>query len=340
MIRFLGVAETANVTTTLPSPYDKFTIQPGQAITTWTQSDITVSADKPVMVGQILVSNQYCGWAYIGDPSLTVFPPVEQYRTEYVILTPPSWTKNYVAITAPVTTKTIIDGSATDSCPKRAAGILEGVPYESRRCPLKEGVHLSDRRRALRDCGLWLRFGGLVCLRRWRRRGADLQPAAHQVSRAARQARQAARDQPGLGHPDGEREAQHQHEGVELVLAAVEKVATVAHGRAGEAATMPRAVGGAGGQVDPQPHAAHRAQLRERVSGWIEGVEHPRPHRAAQPQHLRGQPVVDERCGIVEALRRVVPLAVVVIGGRVRDATEATQRDVAPQPKRRWPSAG
>lgn len=141
VIRFLGVAETANVTTTLPSPYDKFTIQPGQVITTWTQSDITVSADKPVMVGQILVSNQYCDGAYIGDPSLTVFPPVEQYRTEYVILTPGSWTVNYVVITAPVTTKTIIDGSATDSCPKQAAGILDGVPYESRRCPLKEGVH-------------------------------------------------------------------------------------------------------------------------------------------------------------------------------------------------------
>jgi hypothetical protein len=40
------------------------------------------------MVGQLLVSNQYVDGPYIGDPSLTVFPPVEQYRTEYVILTP------------------------------------------------------------------------------------------------------------------------------------------------------------------------------------------------------------------------------------------------------------
>ena len=34
------------------------------------------------MVGQILVSNQYVDGPAIGDPSLTVFPPVEQYRTE------------------------------------------------------------------------------------------------------------------------------------------------------------------------------------------------------------------------------------------------------------------
>ncbi|MBK7586290.1 MAG: IgGFc-binding protein [Myxococcales bacterium] len=141
VIRFLGVAEAATVKTTLPAPYDSFTLQPGEVVTTWTQKDITVSADKPVMVGQILVSNQYVDGPYIGDPSLTVFPPVEQYRTEYVFLTPGSWGQNWVVITAEVTTKTIIDGSATDNCAKEAAGILDGVPYESRRCKLNEGVH-------------------------------------------------------------------------------------------------------------------------------------------------------------------------------------------------------
>lgn len=141
VLRFVGVAETATVKTTLPSPYDQFVIQPGEVVTTWTQKDITVVSDKPVMVGQILVSNQYCEGAYIGDPSLTVFAPVEQYRTEYVILTPKSWSQNWVVITTEVTAKTVIDGSATDGCTKEASGILDGVPYESRRCKLTEGVH-------------------------------------------------------------------------------------------------------------------------------------------------------------------------------------------------------
>jgi len=141
VIRFVGVAETASVKTTLPAPYDQFTIQPGEVKTTWTQKDFTAVSDKPVIIGQILVSNQYVDGPYIGDPSLTVFPPVEQYRTEYVILTPPTWSQNWVVITAAVTAKTIIDGSETTSCKKEASGILDNVPWESRRCPLKEGVH-------------------------------------------------------------------------------------------------------------------------------------------------------------------------------------------------------
>ncbi len=140
VLRFLGVAETANVTTTLPPPYDSFTLAPGELKTTWTQDDIIVTTDKPIMVGQILVSNEYVDGPYIGDPSLTVFPPVEQYRTEYVILTPPSWTQNYVVIIAEVGSSVILDGSAT-SCPTTPSGTIGGVAYESRRCPLVQGVH-------------------------------------------------------------------------------------------------------------------------------------------------------------------------------------------------------
>ncbi|MEZ4373620.1 MAG: hypothetical protein R3B07_22555 [Polyangiaceae bacterium] len=51
------------------------------------------------------------------DPSLTVFPPVDQYRTEYVIiLTPPSWSKNYVVISTPQGANISIDGALTAGC--------------------------------------------------------------------------------------------------------------------------------------------------------------------------------------------------------------------------------
>jgi hypothetical protein len=127
--------------TTLPAPYDKFTIQPGEVVTTWTQKDFTVTADKPVMIGQILLSNQYVDGAYIGDPSLTLFAPVEQWRTEYVFLAPGSWSENWVVITTDVTTQVVIDGSVPTNCIKEPAGILDNVPYESRRCPIKAGSH-------------------------------------------------------------------------------------------------------------------------------------------------------------------------------------------------------
>src|SRR5690606_42048678 len=50
------------------------------------------------MVAQILVSQAYTV-AYIGDPALTYFPTVDQYRDRYVVLTPPTWTQNYFVLT-------------------------------------------------------------------------------------------------------------------------------------------------------------------------------------------------------------------------------------------------
>jgi hypothetical protein len=141
VLRFVGVAEPATVTTNLPAPFASFTLQPGEVKTTWTQDDIVVSSDKPVMVGQILISNQYLEGNYIGDPSLTVFPPVEQYRTEYVMLTPGSWTQSYIVITAEVGSSVTLDGAPTTNCPIEPSGMVGGKTYESRRCSVPEGVH-------------------------------------------------------------------------------------------------------------------------------------------------------------------------------------------------------
>jgi len=141
VLRFLGVAETAQVKTTLPAPYDQFTLEPGQVVTTWTQDDVIVDATKPVMVGQLLVSQGYVDGPSLGDPSLTVFPPVDQYRTEYVILTPSSWAKNWVVIVTEVGSDVTLDAAPTDGCIKESSGTLDGKTYESRRCPLDVGVH-------------------------------------------------------------------------------------------------------------------------------------------------------------------------------------------------------
>ncbi len=141
VLRFVAPAEPTNVTTTLPPPYDNFTLQPGEVVTTWTQTDITVTADKPVMVAQLLISQQYVEGTYTGDPALTTFPPVEQYRTEYIILTPGSWTTNWAVLAAEVGSSITIDGAAPANCVVTPAGTVDGVAYESRRCPLSEGVH-------------------------------------------------------------------------------------------------------------------------------------------------------------------------------------------------------
>ena len=43
-------------------------------------------------------------------------------------------------ITAEVGSSVILDGSAT-ACPTTPSGTVNGVSYESRRCPLTQGVH-------------------------------------------------------------------------------------------------------------------------------------------------------------------------------------------------------
>ena len=141
ILRFVGVAETATVSTNLPAPFDAFTLEPGEVRTTWTQDNVVVTSDKPVMVGQILVSNQYVGGAATGDPSLTVFPTVEQYRRDYLILAPSGWDQSWIVVSAPTDATISIDGAPTTGCTVEPAGRVQGTDYETRRCRVQPGVH-------------------------------------------------------------------------------------------------------------------------------------------------------------------------------------------------------
>jgi len=141
IVRFVGVAERARVTTNLPAPFDSFTLEPGEVKTTWTKDDVVASSDKPVMVGQILLSNQYLDGRYIGDPSLTIFPAVEQARREYRILSPSGWDQSWLVLAVPKAATTLLDGAPMTACEVEPAGSMQGVEYESRRCAVQAGVH-------------------------------------------------------------------------------------------------------------------------------------------------------------------------------------------------------
>ncbi|MEZ4452656.1 MAG: IgGFc-binding protein [Nannocystaceae bacterium] len=146
VIRFVGVAEDAQITTSLPAPFNSFTLKPGEVRTTWADADFTATGTKPFTIGQILISNEYIDGTYTGDPSLTVFPPVDQYRDEYRILTPPDdgiwgWQTNWVVLSAEPTNMITIDGIEPLGCVITPAGTVKGVDYESRRCPVTAGVH-------------------------------------------------------------------------------------------------------------------------------------------------------------------------------------------------------
>lgn len=151
ILRFMAVAEPATITTSLTPPHDMFTLQPGEMYETWAQEDIVVESTTPIMVAQILVSQAYTV-AYIGDPSLTYFPTIDQYRDRYVFLTPPTWTQNYFVISTPNAAgdggsmgKFTLDGAdLPGDCVEQVAGTLDNIEYWSITCPIDEGAHLIE----------------------------------------------------------------------------------------------------------------------------------------------------------------------------------------------------
>src|SRR5439155_16137445 len=100
-------------------------------------------ATEPLAIAQMLVSQEYTEspkWG--GDPSLTIFPPVDQFRKDYLFLVPTSWAADFVVIAMPEGTNVSIDGTPIGpECDGGSAGDVAGVHYVSRRCPIKEGAH-------------------------------------------------------------------------------------------------------------------------------------------------------------------------------------------------------
>jgi hypothetical protein len=141
VLRFLGVAAPAQVKTNLPPPFDDFSLLPGELKETWTDRDIVVDSSEPITIGQILVSAGFTT-SNLGDPSLTIFPAIEQYRNEYQFLIPPSWSSNHFVIAAKKGGSYVLDGQPLPgSCLIAPAGNLGGDDYEAIRCQVGEGTH-------------------------------------------------------------------------------------------------------------------------------------------------------------------------------------------------------
>ncbi len=141
IIRFMGVATASHVKTNMQPPWNEFDIQPGQMIEGWAYTDTIVEATEPIIAGQILVSQGYTE-DVIGDPALTFFPSVEQFRQDYVFLVPPSWTVNYFVLASETgNTISFDDGPMPGGCVTTPAGSIGGKSYESIRCEVPEGAH-------------------------------------------------------------------------------------------------------------------------------------------------------------------------------------------------------
>ena len=144
VVRFVGAAAAATVQTNLAGADASFTLQPGELHEAFVDRDFVVEASEPILVAQILMSADYTDTSHqVGDPSLTLFPALEQFRSEYLFLVPESYDTNYLVIAQRSADPAIqIDGGPLpSSCTMASAGAVAGVDYVSRTCPVQPGAH-------------------------------------------------------------------------------------------------------------------------------------------------------------------------------------------------------
>lgn len=137
------------ITTTLPPPYDAFELEgEGASATLVAHQDFLLTSEQPTLVADVLASQEAAGVVRGlpgGDPSLTFVPPIEQWRSEYVLLTPDKYAFDFLVITAPFGAQVYVDGLLIDGkmCELSPADGLDEVarkrkdpPFVVYRCQL------------------------------------------------------------------------------------------------------------------------------------------------------------------------------------------------------------
>jgi hypothetical protein len=144
--RVLATEPNTTVTTSLAGEFASFSLDAGQYKEFWSVTDFVLSSNQPIMVAQYLVSQQYVEDPDVGgDPEFILYPPAEQFRTEYIFLAPPTFERDWCVIAAPATATVTLDGvtlgEQSPRCQRYPAGTLDGVEYVALRCELEDGVH-------------------------------------------------------------------------------------------------------------------------------------------------------------------------------------------------------
>jgi len=151
--RVMADRVATNVTTNLPGADASFTPGPGEWREFYAQESFVMRADAPVSIEQILVSQAWVAdWrsGHGGDPSMILFPPFQQYREDYVFLTPSTFSADYVVISMPVGTSVLLDGEDINGdefmmlCTYELAGEIDGTMYQAVTCPVEDGAHTID----------------------------------------------------------------------------------------------------------------------------------------------------------------------------------------------------
>jgi hypothetical protein len=114
--RFVATRDgPTRITTTLDPPDAELVLHgPGDWLEVAVTRDFVATSDQPIHVIQVMASQDAANVPRLlpgGDPSLLVVPPREQYRPDYVFLTPDKYAFDFVVVVAPAGAVVRLDGA-------------------------------------------------------------------------------------------------------------------------------------------------------------------------------------------------------------------------------------
>lgn len=125
----------------VPDVHEPALLHAGDYVEFEFSEDFRVSSSKAIMVGQFLLGQEYEGMGSSssfakGDPSMSLGVPIEQWRSDYVFLTPETYTDNYVNVIVRERQVAQLDG-------RLVQGFLpiEGTRMQIARVPVEPGQH-------------------------------------------------------------------------------------------------------------------------------------------------------------------------------------------------------
>ncbi len=136
--RIMAIEDETRIDTTLEPPDDVFLLARGEFVTVMSTRDFTITADKPISVGQFVASQQVTGISNDlpgGDPAFILLSPMEQWRESYIFLTPGHYAFDFIIIMHETSAVITLDGSPLPpTC--RTSDVLGDEDMSVTRCQL------------------------------------------------------------------------------------------------------------------------------------------------------------------------------------------------------------